>query len=82
MSTSRHDDELLALVGMTGEQAERDAALAEDETTPDRPSSTSFRYRHAGHFASHGMGAPCDAPVKTLEYQGFDHCVTRNGCTM
>ena len=35
MSTSRSDEELLALVGMTGEQAERDAALAEDETTPD-----------------------------------------------
>lgn len=37
MSVSRRDEELLALVGMTPEQAERDAREAEDEdeTIPD-----------------------------------------------
>lgn len=35
MSVSRRDEELLALVGMTTEQVERDAREAEDETIPD-----------------------------------------------
>ena len=35
MSMSERDRELLALVGMTPQQAERNAEQAEDETVPD-----------------------------------------------
>ena len=35
MSMSKHDRELLAMVGMSEEQAERNAETAESETIPD-----------------------------------------------
>lgn len=45
---SERDRELLALVGMTPEQAEREAAQAEDESVPD---SLTGRVHYGLHLA-------------------------------
>lgn len=57
---SKRDQELLALVGMTPEEVERDADLAEDEDLPD---PLTGRIYYGLHLPSAGEDAPVGSPL-------------------